>query len=107
MGHERHFGFVRHKSVLHLIADIMRRTVIGLTELVSAMGQSRPMLRVPPTHRSKRFLYSITLSARASSIGGTVRPSALAVLRLITNSYMVGACTGKSSAFSPFMMRSM
>ena len=29
--------------------------------------------------------YSMTSSARASSIGGTVRPSALAVLRLITN----------------------
>ena len=28
-------------------------------------------------------LYSITSSARASSVGGTVRPSALAVLRLI------------------------
>jgi hypothetical protein len=29
--------------------------------------------------------YSITSSARASSIGGTSRPSALAVLRLITS----------------------
>ena len=37
--------------------------------------------------------HSITSSARASSIGGTSRPSALAVLRLITNSYLVGACT--------------
>src|SRR4051812_48659875 len=38
--------------------------------------------------------YSITSSARASNVGGTVRPSALAVLRLITSSYLVGACTG-------------
>jgi hypothetical protein len=30
-------------------------------------------------------LYSITSSARASSVGGISRPSALAVLRLITN----------------------
>src|SRR5262249_23042458 len=36
-------------------------------------------------------LHSITSSARASSVGGTSRPSALAVLRLITNSYLVGA----------------
>jgi hypothetical protein len=31
--------------------------------------------------------YSITSSARASSVGGTSRPSAFAVLRLIANSY--------------------
>src|SRR4029450_11096716 len=29
------------------------------------------------------------------------RPSALAVLRLITSSYLVGACTGRSAGFSP------
>ena len=34
--------------------------------------------------------YSITSSARASSVGGTSRPSALAVLRLITSSNLVG-----------------
>src|SRR5262245_18824937 len=39
--------------------------------------------------------HSITSSARASSVGGTSRPSALAVLRLITSSYLVGFCTGK------------
>src|SRR5262245_25861233 len=38
--------------------------------------------------------HSITSSARASSVGGTSRSSALAVLRLITISYLVGACTG-------------
>ena len=36
-------------------------------------------------------VYSITSSAVASSVGGTVRPSALAVLRLITNWNFVGA----------------
>ena len=35
--------------------------------------------------------YSITSSARASNVGGTVRPSSLAVLRLITSSYLFGA----------------
>ena len=46
-----------------------------------------------------RKLYSITSSARASIEGGTVRPSALAVFRLITSSYLVGACTGKLPGF--------
>jgi hypothetical protein len=39
--------------------------------------------------------YSITSSARTSSDGGTVRPSALAVLRLITN--LVGCSTASSA----------
>jgi hypothetical protein len=43
------------------------------------MCQSRPM------HRSKKQLYSITSSVRASSVAGTERPSALAVLRLKIN----------------------
>jgi hypothetical protein len=34
--------------------------------------------------------YSITSSARSSMLGGTVRPSALAVLRLMTSEYFVG-----------------
>src|SRR5262249_18609642 len=38
---------------------------------------------LPPSH-------SITSSARASSDGGTVRPRALAVLRLITSSNLAG-----------------
>ena len=54
----------------------------------------------------KQHPYSITSSARASNIGGTLRPSAVAVLRLITSSYLVGFCTGRSAAFTPLRMRS-
>ena len=50
--------------------------------------------------------HSITSSARASTLAGTSRPSALAVLRLSTVSYLVGACTGSSPGFSPLRMRS-
>ena len=50
--------------------------------------------------------HSITSSARASSVGGTSRPSAFAVMRLITSSYLVGDCTGRSAGFSPLRMRS-
>src|SRR5262245_37254374 len=51
-------------------------------------------------------LHSITSSARASTVVGMSRPSALAVFRLMTNSYLVGAWTGKSAGFSPLRMRS-
>src|SRR5262245_14299526 len=45
--------------------------------------------------------HSITSSARASNVGDTSRPSALAVLRLITNSNFVGNCTGRSAGLAP------
>jgi hypothetical protein len=49
--------------------------------------------------------YSISSSARASSEGGIVIPSALAVLRLMTISKVVGWTTGRSAGFSPLRMR--
>jgi hypothetical protein len=45
-----------------------------------------------PSFRANRdipLVYSITSSARASRVGGKVRPSALAVLRLIRSSNLV------------------
>src|SRR5262249_48138719 len=57
-------------------------------------------LNLPPSH------HSITSLARASTVVGTSRPSAFAALRLMTNSYLVGACTGRSPGFSPLRMRS-
>jgi len=51
--------------------------------------------------------HSITSSARARSVGGTVTPRVRAVLRLITSSYLVAACTGSSEGSSPFRMRSI
>src|SRR6516165_6947682 len=58
------------------------------------------------THASQQTAsYSITSSAVARSAGGTVSPSALAVLRLTTNSYLMGACTGRSAGFAPLRMR--
>src|SRR5262249_14573370 len=56
--------------------------------------------------RSRKHRYSITSSARASSVGGTLRPSAFAVLRLTTRENLVGACTGRLAGFSPRRMRS-
>jgi hypothetical protein len=41
------------------------------------------------SHRSRRCSHSITSSAIASRFGGTTRPSAFAVLRLMTNSKFV------------------
>jgi hypothetical protein len=66
---------------------------------LSALCQSRPM------HRSKQHLYSITSSARASSVGGTARPSILAVWALMTSSNFDACTTGKSAGLTPLRMR--
>src|SRR5262249_47100420 len=68
--------------------------------------RERPCRRAAEERDELAALHSITSSARASSVGGTSRPSAFAVLRLITNSCFVGACTGRSAGFSPLRMRS-
>src|SRR5262249_30692537 len=52
--------------------------------------RERPGGRAAEQRDELAAFHSITSSARASSVGGTVRPSALAVLRLITSSYFVG-----------------
>src|SRR5947209_6741241 len=40
----------------------------------------------------------------ASTDAGRSRPSALAVFRLTTNSYLVGVCTGRSTGFAPALI---
>ena len=49
--------------------------------------------------------HSMISSALADSPGGTSRPSAFAVFRLITNSNLVGCTTGRSAGFSPLRIR--
>ena len=63
-------------------------------ECQSCREQVQQVWCSPPT-------YSITSSARASSGGGMLRPSALAVFRLITNSNWSACWTGRSAGFSP------
>jgi hypothetical protein len=63
---------------------------------MSALGQQRTF---PGCH-------SITTSAVASSAGEIASPSALAVFKFMTNSYFVGACTGRSAGLSPLRIRS-
>src|SRR5262249_15002609 len=52
----------------------------------------------PPNH-------SMTSSASASSLSGTVSPSILAVEALMTSSNLLACSTGKSAGFAPLRMR--
>src|SRR5262245_64382212 len=53
-----------------------------------------PRRRAAEQRDERATLHSITSSARARTGVGISRPRLLAVLRLITSSYLVGACTG-------------
>jgi len=50
--------------------------------------------------------HSITWSARSSSARGMVRPSALAALRLMISSNLIGCSTGRSAGLAPFKILS-
>src|SRR4051812_20449646 len=56
-------------------------------------AQARQRVRFTPRADIDIVRYSITLSARASKDDGTSKPSPFAVFKLITSSYLVGACT--------------
>src|SRR6516165_5867561 len=67
----------------------------------------RPRRDRPCCHRAAEerdegaAIHSMTSSARASKVGGTSSRSALAVLRLMTNSKVVGWRTGRSAGRAP------
>ena len=53
------------------------------------------------------IIHLITLSARASTCGGIVRPICFAVFRLIKSSNLVGCSTGKSAGLAPLRILSI
>src|SRR5262249_28426970 len=90
---------------------ILDRDRLEHTDAPHALGLLRACCerpcRRPANERDELApLHSITSSARPSSVAGTSRPSALAVFKLITSSYLVGACTGRPAALSPLRIRS-
>src|SRR6516165_6547530 len=103
---------VEHRLKRGEIAPAHRRVALVLESedfIVAAHRQTSLAVSYPAA--SLRQLawppYSITSSARASSVGVTVRPNAFATLRLIASSNLVGACTGRSAGLAPPRMRSM
>src|SRR5262245_37570336 len=75
-------------------------------------GSNATSHTMPHRGESCHLLYAVVLSffqnllQKGSREGGMVIPSALAVLRLMTNSNCVGCSTGRSAGLAPFRMRS-
>src|SRR5262249_43379212 len=78
-----------------------------LASLLRLSGERRGKYhRTRASEERPSIHYWMTSSARPSTDGGIVRPRALAVLRLMTNSNFVGCSTGKSAGLAPLRILS-
>src|ERR1700754_1872188 len=68
--------------------------------------QPSTLLRITLADGKSKSHHLMTLSARASTLGGIVKPICLAVLRLITSSNFVGCSTGRPAGFAPLRILS-
>src|SRR5262249_18060028 len=67
--------------------------------------RERPGCRAAEKRDELAPSHSMTSSARDIKLSENFTPSALAVLRLITNSNLVGCMTGRSAGLAPFRTR--
>src|SRR5215475_9721498 len=72
-----------------------------LGRLLRLGGERRKQNRAHARKERAAIHHSMTSSARPSSEGGIVRPRALAVLRLMISSNLVGCSTGSSAGLAP------
>jgi hypothetical protein len=91
----------RHKKLASRMS-----TILPKADIHRARRDVRFVPKADIQRCGKRCCYSITSSARATSVGGMVRPRAVAVLRLMTSSIFVGCSTGKSAGCAPFRILS-
>jgi hypothetical protein len=80
------------------------REIVGRVD-PTLLSQSGSRVCIAAVEDECLISYSITSSACGSTIGGTSMVRALAVLRLITSSYLVGFCAGRAEGFAPLRIR--
>jgi hypothetical protein len=85
---------------LRLLSD-EQRTQPGRSFLAQSWPKAVLAVVVKLRCNKRPNAYSITSSASDSKLSENLIPSALAVLRLITNSNLVGCRTGSSAGLAP------
>jgi hypothetical protein len=97
------FGSKRESPSLRLMSA---STSYGhATASVEDRGVPNPDSCTAATGVHELMLHSMTSSVMASTPGGRVKPSALAVFRLMIKSNLESCTTGRSIGFSPLRMR--
>src|SRR5262249_28720334 len=103
-------GGVTHRVAVHYRAHGPAQ--YGTTDVGYAMHERRRQTKRRPAYAGSRLKLTDALgrsrliSQPSSRTGGMVKPSVLAVLRLIVNSNVVGCSTGKSAGSGPFSILS-
>src|SRR5262249_33034643 len=93
------------RHAILLLAD--HSDLVELVELAAARAANGRAAAAPPTKCDELAPHhSTTASAVAISATGTFSPSALAVLRLMASSNLVGCSTGRSLGLAPFRILS-
>src|SRR5947207_812531 len=108
LGHSRHFIPRGVRFSPEATKNCALATI--LTERFALAGKSRHLAGwcdVSFRPEADVASYSITSSARASSVGGIASPSAFAVLRLMTNRYLDACSTGSSAGLAPLRILSI
>jgi purine nucleoside permease len=96
-----------YHSEMYQLNEALLQKILSLTSNVDLTVNDTPAAQAYRGHYTEaKATAPITSSARSRIDCGTVRPSALAVLRFTSNSNLVGNCTGRSSNFVPRRMRS-
>src|SRR5262245_21198303 len=100
--------FIEQREIMRCIARTRKQAAeaINASGLLSARHERPRDGRAAEQRDELAPFHSITSSARASRLGGTSKPSALAVLRLITSSNRLGRSIGRSAGLAPRRMRS-
>src|SRR5262245_23933025 len=89
---------VAHTAPRPLCLDCRRKE---FTKSIRWLSASKSLMHIEAKELRDPAVYSITSSARCRRCKGTLRPSAVAVLRFITSSNLTGAWTERSLGLSP------
>ena len=94
----------------HTVAAALIDRVESRSQPRAARGREAPALTRPnrsaiPLRQNDSCSFDHLVGAERAALAGMSRPSALAVLRLITSSNLVGCWTGSSAGFAPLRMR--